>query len=768
MNPKPEPRLSLQGGTSHPEPVLLFLLALLPRAVSLQTFVTADEAKWVYRSARFLGAFLRGDFPATAVNLTPAVTTTWLGSIGLWAYHTLRRASLPPLADWLTSLPPFRVELPLLAAVRLPAALFAAAAIAGLYLLARRLWGREIALFGAILLAFDPHTVALSRIIGHDAPAAFFTALSLLAFFLAWRRNRDVPAQGWNLLSGVFAGLAFLSKSPTLFLAPFAGLVAIVSARRDDWPFRRWVGTLALWGAVAYAMGVMLWPAAWVAPLKQPFAVAQNAFRSAARPVEPVAAAPDADDERAANLGAWYYAVNGAFKLSVPVSVGLALGAAMAFRRRRGWRGWREWPETDAFWLAAFVVLFGVFMTLGGKRSNRYILPAFPALAFLAAMGWRAALPASLRGRLAAAGLALFALATLLPYAPYYLTYTNPLLGGPLTAPRFIKIGWGEGMDRVGAWLNRQPDAAAAVAGADYASTLTPFFAGRVVAPDAANLDYVVSYIKQRQGGSPPPPVRTYYDAVPGPLAVIRLAGMEYARIYPGPAVQLAEAPGPVYAFRPHAIFAPVGGEWTLDLLWQSPPPEGVSLALGGERATWRVASAGRIVYNGDGLTVTRHTLSLPADLPPGDYALRAGEQTLGRAAVRRDRLPPGFRPAEADFSGEVQLLGFDAAFDPQNDRLTVRLAFQAAPRARHDYTVYVHLIDAAGNRLTGHDAPPSPPTAQWLKGEVVVDAHTLSLPPGPPPEGGYRLRVGLYRADTGESLGEGVVIDDLRLTIDN
>ncbi len=40
----------------------LFLLALLPRAYDLQRFVTADEAKWVYRSAQYLAALLRGDF----------------------------------------------------------------------------------------------------------------------------------------------------------------------------------------------------------------------------------------------------------------------------------------------------------------------------------------------------------------------------------------------------------------------------------------------------------------------------------------------------------------------------------------------------------------------------------------------------------------------------------------------------------------------------------------------------------------------------------
>jgi len=65
------------------QPLSIFLLALGTRMIALQQFVTADEAKWIYRSAQFLGAFLRGDLAGTAVNLTPAVTTTWLGSLGL-------------------------------------------------------------------------------------------------------------------------------------------------------------------------------------------------------------------------------------------------------------------------------------------------------------------------------------------------------------------------------------------------------------------------------------------------------------------------------------------------------------------------------------------------------------------------------------------------------------------------------------------------------------------------------------------------------------
>jgi hypothetical protein len=89
----------------------IFLLALIPRAYDLPRFVTADEAKWVYRSAQFLSALLNGDFPATNVNLTPAVTTTWLGGLGLAVHYYLNQAAINmPFDDWLASLPQFRTE----------------------------------------------------------------------------------------------------------------------------------------------------------------------------------------------------------------------------------------------------------------------------------------------------------------------------------------------------------------------------------------------------------------------------------------------------------------------------------------------------------------------------------------------------------------------------------------------------------------------------------------------------------------------------------
>ncbi len=184
-------------------PLSIFLLALIPRALNLQRFVTADEAKWVYRSAQFLLAFLQGDFASTAVNLTPAVTTTWLGSAGLSVYYLLHRPELDiPFTDWLATLPPFRVDLPVLAATRWAMVIFSSLAITAIYLLARRLWGRNIAFTGAALMALSPHTLALTRIIGHDAPAALFVTLSLLSLFAVSFQPFDRLRTGRSAVGG--------------------------------------------------------------------------------------------------------------------------------------------------------------------------------------------------------------------------------------------------------------------------------------------------------------------------------------------------------------------------------------------------------------------------------------------------------------------------------------------------------------------------------------------------------------------------------------
>ncbi len=804
--------------------IFLFTLALLPRAYDLERFVTADEAKWVYRSAQFLAALLRGDFAATSVNLTPAVTTTWLGSAGLALYYQLHQVALnQPFLTWLTALPEFRVQLDLLAATRWPMLILTSLAVVALYLVVARLFYPALAFLAAVLAALDPHQVALARILGHDAPAAVFMSLSLLLLLLAVKPAGEQGSRGAGeispstphssvpllLLSAVAAGLAFLSKAPALFLIPFAGLVLFVSEIHMAGSFPRlpvasllrFLGGMLTWGAVAYLTFVLVWPAAWVDPLGRPAAVFQNAFLSATDQEE----AGEEGFWRVPDLGPFYYLVNGGFKLSPLVLVGTGLAVFFVLKQRSSESANQRVSEpakseeqnakndqttlparrspaplpprssAPLLWLFAFALLFTLFMTLSDKRSPRYLLPVFPILAVIAAYGWLKLCQVSgvtyhaLRTTLHAPYAIFIALLTLaagiilLPYAPYYFTYYNPLLGGAYTAPAWVKIGWGEGLDQVGRFLQREGNLRDARVGAAYASTVAPYFEGDLAGVTGPNLDYVVLYVKQVQSGEPSPEFIRYFEQL-DPIFSVNLNGIHYADIYPGPALQAVTADPeaglslPV-AFRPLTVYGHMGETLEVDVVWRAAGPltgQPVNLALV-PPATTETLAQGQAVLTGlaGDLAVSRHRLTLPANLTPGPYTLLVKGQPLGQVELRNFKAPQSLTPLQnLTFGRQVAVAAF--AMTPNPDYIGVTLAWQARQAHLPDYTVFVQLLNAAtGERAAGVDAQPRQgqwPTSRWVNGEVVTDEYLVAVPPDFKP-GVYKVIVGLYRPETGQRL---------------
>jgi hypothetical protein len=82
-----------------------------------------------------------------------------------------------------------------------------------------------------------------------------------------------------------------------------------------------------------------------------------------------------------------------------------------------------------------------------------------------------------------------------------------------------------------------------------------------------------------------------------------------------------------------------------------------------------------------------------------------------------------------------------------------VALPQQAPAPADQDYTVFVHLLDAEGQKVAQRDSQPCDgacPTSHWQPGQICVDRHSLDLPAEAPP-GPYRLAAGLYLAESGE-----------------
>jgi 4-amino-4-deoxy-L-arabinose transferase-like glycosyltransferase len=111
--------------------------------------------------------------------------------------------------------------------------------------------------------------------------------------------------------------------------------------------------------------------------------------------------------------------------------------------------------------------------------------------------------------------------------------------------------------------------------------------------------------------------------------------------------------------------------------------------------------------------------------------------------------------PTAASFGSQIRLCGYD--LERITDReVRITLYWQALAPLPQDYTVFVHLLgdtnpETNSSLWAGHDGQPDGghlATSTWQPGQMILDAHTLSIPAGAPP-GTYRLEAGLYLLST-------------------
>jgi 4-amino-4-deoxy-L-arabinose transferase-like glycosyltransferase len=447
---------------------LIFLLAFLPRAI----YPVSRAMLWYERAIHFGDALLAQDWGATYQSYHPGVPTMWLAGIGLKLFAWGRGLS----SDQLLGLKPTQPGTmnDAIAAGVMPMALVIALCITLSYPLLNRIAGRKVALAGSFLLAVDPFHLSYSKVLHVDALLAtfMFTSTLFLLSYLGRARWLDL------VLSGIFAGLAFLSKSPSWFLLPYtallvgmdrlaAGLGAGGEARagRRQWLHHLWdiVRPLLTWGGVAAVVFVMLWPVMWV----KPFDALHWMLSRTIHHVEDVHPNPVFFNGQATleDPGLSFYLATIAWKTTL-VTLPM-VGAALAFALLRPRRG----KHNKVVWsLAVYAICFTIVMGLARFKQLAYLLPVFPALDVAAALGlahsaeaiaylrpWR-------KRRWLPTALVVLVLrlqvGIVLPHHPYYGTHHNHLLGGSRVAQHILPLqNQGEGLDLAAQYLNTQPHA---------------------------------------------------------------------------------------------------------------------------------------------------------------------------------------------------------------------------------------------------------------------------------------------------------------------
>lgn len=177
----------------------------------------------------------------------------------------------------------------------------------------------------------------------------------------------------------------------------------------------------------------------------------------------------------------------------------------------------------------------------------------------------------------------------------------------------------------------------------------------------------------------------------------------------------------------------------------------------GSPTATWREGVAWQ-----DG-----HTLRIAPDAAPGPHRVEVsfydpetlelfGEvYTAGYLIVAAKEPAPASVPL-ATFAHGLDLLAVELGAQPwQPGEQAITLVWQPTAPLPASYTMFMHLLDPAGNVIAQRDQPPLQgfyPSDRWLPDAPFQETVTLTLPADALP-GDYRLRVGWYDPANGQRL---------------
>ncbi len=498
---------------------VVLVVAAIPRLIDLGVFLTADEKNWMGRSYEFIRAFKDWRFNDMLQTTHPGVTTMWVAGAAITAKMMLSHIPFS-----------FNNLVHFVAAAQLPIALLNTLAVPALYVLLRLLLPdrRNLALIASLFMALDPFLIGYSRVVHVDALLASFLILAALAVLLYVERYYS---RRWLVISALLAGLAILTKAPGVFIIPFFILAVFIKEKLLLFGKPVLIARLrdfTMWLTLIVILFLLAWPALlWVPNPGGNVLLLKRDIRQAA--ITPHNMVEDY------TLNPWHYPAT-LLARSTPINLALVIISVLGLvgiLRRQGLA-----PVLSRTWLLllAYVLFFGLMMTLGAKKGDRYILPVFPALDLLAALGLvtlHQVLPGKTKRLVAAFGILLVLMMsyTLYRYHPYTIAYSNPLFPDNLSQ----ELGWGEGLEQVGAWLSAQSDKSTVASW--YPEELAAYTSADVVhinAHEQGQIGYVVLY-RNMFGRAPDHPASNFIDEYYNkrePVFVARVIGKEFAWVY--------------------------------------------------------------------------------------------------------------------------------------------------------------------------------------------------------------------------------------------
>ncbi|MDX8549508.1 phospholipid carrier-dependent glycosyltransferase [Methanospirillum sp. J.3.6.1-F.2.7.3] len=518
-------------------PLTLFLFSLIPRSLDLGTGLIFDEQYWLERSPAFFDAVLAQEWGQTRFSGHPGVTTMWLSGLSIFFFK------IPEMG-----FPEF------LTISRLPIVSVTSLGILVSYYLLIKIFDRKTAFLSCILMALDPFFIAHSRFIHLDAMTTTWMMLAVLSFFVYLHQSSKL----YIVFTGIFTGLAVLTKLPALFLLMYIPLAlllwSLLNSQRNGESLLNALISKEIWFEItknaslviliASIIYFLLFPVMWVNPgteiLKSISGVKSAIYNPHDNGGFFLGKANDG------NNGPLFYPIIILMRSTPFTIIFFFTGVIYLFSRLR----YKLENRRDIFILLSgiFCLLFTLQMGLSLKAFDRYILPIFPFICIIASYGfWNVITTIWQLLRLSGSQkrmkklynykiiipslilvCAIVQLCQIIPIAPYYNSYYNPICGGSHLAQKTLLIGWGEGNDIAAKYLNQKPNAQNLTVGVQYPG-FSQYFIGKSV-PISQDADYYIFYISMIQRERNLDIWERYKEK--DPEKIIRLNGINYVWIY--------------------------------------------------------------------------------------------------------------------------------------------------------------------------------------------------------------------------------------------
>ena len=449
--------------------LLLVALYLLPRLMHLDASVTTDEPFWLGRSANFYRAIFQGDLAATFQFAHPGVPTMWAGMVGYWF------AFPEYINDYSTNLEmTFEIhnrirasglsELDVLIAARVSKIVLQAVIFLIAIILCHRRFGVLVAVLTGIIIALDPFLIAHDQVLHVDGLFAITSLAAVLALADAFATGRtsDRP---W-IIAGILAALAWLTRSTGIVLVVVLSgwmlvdlvMQRLIATRPFSEALRGHLRHALIWGMSSVLTTVGLWPALWVAPRRTLDSMLDWATMAAESGHEHPSFFHGIQQ---GDPGLLYYPVTLLWRLTPLTWLGVALFIGLLITGAAQ-RHLSSGTLRVVGMVTTFAVLYFIGMSLGEKKFDRYILPVYPVVDLMAALGFATAVTVVTgtitRYRRVVVTITLALIVAIqggsyLSAHRYPLTYYNPLLGGLDRAVNVVRVGWGESEKEAAAFI---------------------------------------------------------------------------------------------------------------------------------------------------------------------------------------------------------------------------------------------------------------------------------------------------------------------------